>query len=102
MQLARSLAETVSRVHDPLMRAEVVSKVSARLGVSAQDFQMLVPKQRRESLRADESRGGWTAPTPRHDVAMLCLLSLQAPAARGVLRDPNWRKVPAQAPDSEN
>src|SRR5206468_8027887 len=27
MQLARSLAETVSRVHDPLIRAEVVSKV---------------------------------------------------------------------------
>ena len=31
MQLARSLAETVSRVHDPLMRGEVASKVSARL-----------------------------------------------------------------------
>src|SRR3989454_1698133 len=46
MQLARSLAETVSRVHDPLMRGEVVIKVSARLGVPAQDFQMLVPKQR--------------------------------------------------------
>src|SRR5213596_3723837 len=41
-RLARSLAETVSRIHDPLMRGEVVSRVSARLGVSAQDFQMLV------------------------------------------------------------
>src|SRR5439155_433143 len=38
MQLARSLAETVSRIRDPLMRGEVVSKVSARLGVAAQDF----------------------------------------------------------------
>src|SRR6266699_1940961 len=101
MQLARSLAETVSRVHDPLIRAEVVSKVSARLGVSAQDFQMLVPKQRRESLRADESRGGWTAPTPRHDVAMLCLLALQDAEARDFLREQNWREILAQVPDAE-
>src|SRR5216110_3148951 len=43
-QLARSLAETVSRIHDPLMRGEVVNKVSARLGVPVQDFQALLPK----------------------------------------------------------
>src|SRR5207244_2652274 len=41
MQLARRLAETVSRVRDPLMRGEVISKVSARLGVPAQAFQAL-------------------------------------------------------------
>src|SRR5437016_7338630 len=45
MQLARSLAGTVSRVRDPLMRGEVASKVSARLGVAAQDSQALLPKQ---------------------------------------------------------
>ena len=101
MQLARSLAETVSRVHDPLMRGEVVSRVSARLGVSAQDFQMLVPKQRRESLRADESHGSWTAPRPRHDVAMLCLLALQDAEARDFLREQNWREILAQVPDAE-
>ncbi|TMP95210.1 MAG: DNA primase, partial [Verrucomicrobia bacterium] len=66
MRLARSLAETVSRVHDPLMRGEVVSKVSARLGVPAQDFQALLPKQARSSaLRADEFHNGGTAPAPR-------------------------------------
>src|SRR6266498_2311822 len=70
MQLARSLADTVSRVHDSLMRGEVVSKVSARLGVSAQDFQVLLPKQSRSSgIRGDESHSGKTAPVPRHDVA---------------------------------
>src|SRR6266571_3366727 len=101
MRLARSLAETVSRVHDPLMRGEVASKVSARLGVPIQDFQALVPKQRRESLRADESRGGWTAPTPRHDVAMLCLLALQDAEARDFLREQNWREILAQLPHVE-
>src|SRR5438309_7195202 len=54
MQLARSLAGTVSRVRDPLMRGEVASKVSARLGVAAQDFQALLPKQRSEWLRPTE------------------------------------------------
>src|SRR2546421_11025318 len=53
MQLARSLAGTVSRVRDPLMRGEVASKVSARLGVAAQDFQALLPKQRSELLRSN-------------------------------------------------
>ena len=30
MQLARRLGETVARIHDPLMRSEVASRVSAR------------------------------------------------------------------------
>jgi DNA primase len=102
MQLARSLAETVSRVHDPLMRGEVVSKVSARLGVSAQDFQALLPKQSRSSaIRADESRSGRIAPAPRHDVAMLCLLALRDEEARDFLREQNWREILAQVPDAE-
>src|SRR5437667_399810 len=37
VQLARRLAETISRVHDSLMRGEVVNKASARLGVSPAD-----------------------------------------------------------------
>jgi len=102
MQLARSLAETVSRVHDPLMRGEVVSKVSARLGVSAQDFQALLPKQSRSSaIRAAESYSGETAPAPRHDVAMLCLLALRDEQARDFLREQNWREILAQVPDAE-
>src|SRR4029434_4384509 len=44
MHLARQLAETVARVHDPLMRNEVVNKVAARLGVGAADFANLLPK----------------------------------------------------------
>jgi DNA primase len=102
MQLARSLAETVSRVHDPLMRGEVVSKVSARLGVPAQDFQALLPKQPRSSaIRADEFHSGGTAPVPRHDVAMLCLLALRDEEARDFLREQNWREILAQVPDAE-
>jgi len=101
MQLARSLAETVSRVHDPLMRGEVASKISARLGVPVQDFQALLPKQSRNSgIRSDQSRSGATVP-PRHDVAMLCLVALRDEAARDFLREQNWREILAQVPDAE-
>jgi DNA primase len=102
MQLARSLAETVSRVHDPLMRGEVASKVSARLGVPVQDFQALFPKQSRSSgIRADESRPAASGASPRHDVAMLCLLALRDEAARDFLLQQNWQQVLAQVPDAE-
>jgi DNA primase len=102
MQLARSLAETVSRVHDPLMRGEVASKVSARLGVPVQDFQTLFPKQSRSSgIRADESRPATSGTPPRHDVAMLCLLALRDEAARDFLLQQNWQQILAQVPDAE-
>jgi DNA primase len=104
MQLARSLAETVSRVRDPLMRGEISSKVSARLGVAAQDFQSLLPKQRRESLPSgdqSEADGTRETPVPRHDIAMLCLLALRDEAARGFLREQDWRETLGQVPDGE-
>ncbi len=106
VQLARNLAETVSRVRDPLMRGEVVNKVSARLGVAAQDFQALVSRQRRpESLARDhapETGGtGAMAPAPRHDISMLCLIALRDETARDFLREQNWREILAHIPDAE-
>src|SRR5205814_1935961 len=50
MQLARKMAETISRIHDPFLRGEIVSKSSARLGISNTDFETLLPKQRREQV----------------------------------------------------
>ena len=108
MQLARRLAETVSRIRDPLMRGEVVSKVSAHLGVAAQDFQSLLPKQRTESVRSGDQSAGTGPPkadeiarVPRHDIAMLCLLALRDEKAREFLREQNWRDILAQVPDGE-
>jgi DNA primase len=108
MQLARSLAETVSRIRDPLMRGEVVSKVSAYLGVPAQDFQSLLPKQRAESVRSDDQSEGngprkanETAQMPRHDIAMLCLLALRDEKSRQFLREQNWHEILPQVPDGE-
>jgi DNA primase len=107
VHVARRLAETVSRVRDPLMRGEVVSKVSARLGVPAQDFEVLVSKQRGHEAAFGRERpsethtAGTMAPAPRHDVAMLCLLALRDETARDFLRQQNWREILAHVPDAE-
>jgi DNA primase len=107
IQLARRLAETVSRVPDPVMRGEVMTKVSARLGVPAQDFQALVARQRgtERLLRRDQSpdseRTGAMTPAPRHDLSMLCVLALGDETARDLLRQQNWRETLTQVPDGE-
>ena len=107
MQVARRLAETVSRVRDTLMRGEVVSKVSARLGVPAHDFEALVSKQRSHEAAFGRERpsethtAGTMAPAPRHDIAMLCLLALRDEMARDFLRQQNWRETLAHVPDAE-
>jgi DNA primase len=100
MKLARKMAETVARVHDPLMRGEVASKVSARMGIPVADFKGLFPKAAREYVSADKP-GSAPTPPPIHDIAMLCLLALRDVEAREFLLAQNWREVLAQAPDSE-
>ena len=107
VQMARRLAETVSHVRDPLMRGEVVSKASARLGVSVDAFQELVSKQRRHdtaALRdsASETRaGGASVAAPRHDLAILCVLALRDETARHFLLQQNWREILAHVPDAD-
>ena len=101
MQLARKLADTAAQVRDPLMRGEVLNKMSARLGVPASEFEKLVPQQR--SARAPDSgtRQREPAAVARHDVAMLCLFALRDEAARDFLRQQNWQELLQQIPGTE-
>ena len=99
MQLARQLAETVARVHDPLMRSEVISKVAARLGVGAADFTTLLPKAARG--RAPAERPRTVASAPPHEVALLCLLALRDLEARNFLLSQAWPEVMEETPGSE-
>jgi DNA primase len=101
VQLARRLAEMVSRVHDPLTRDEVVSKMSARLGVNPADFETLLPKQKSEGFSGSQGLRSQASPAPRHDIAMLCLLALRDEEAREFLHGQNWSEILAQVPDAE-
>lgn len=100
MQIARELAETVARVHDPLMRNEVISKVSARLGVAAADFTNLLPRPQR-ARAASNGPPRTVAPAPRHEIAMLCLLALRDADARNFLLSQEWPEVMEETPGSE-
>jgi DNA primase len=101
MQLARELAETVSHVHDPMMRGQVINQVSVRLGVPASEFEAILPKRPRDRPSDSERRPAQAAPAPPHDVAILCLLALRDDAARNFLLEQNWREVLAQTPGAE-
>lgn len=105
MQTARTLAETVGHVHDPLMRGEVVNRVSARLGIPASEFGTLVSNQTRGSGSGlGQNRNARIAsPTtaPSHEIAMLCLLALRDQLARDFLLQQNWREALAQTAKSD-
>jgi DNA primase len=101
IELARKLADTVSRVHDSLMKSEVSNKISARLGIPTAEFERLVPKQSRSKLPEEERRPFEAAAAPRHDIAMLCLLALRDEGTREFLRQQKWREVLAQTPGTE-
>ncbi|MEP6957014.1 MAG: DNA primase, partial [Chthoniobacterales bacterium] len=101
MQLARKMAETVARVHDPIMRNEVASKVSARLGVPGRDFEALLKLRGRAQFSTEDEAPAAPVLAPRHDVALLCLLALRATTAREFLLTQNWREVLGHTPDAE-
>ena len=103
IQAARNLAVTASRVHDPVLRGAVVNKASARLGVAPADFESLLTKHARVpgasvSSSTSEIRA---AASPRHDIAMLCLLALRDVDARKFLQAQKWREILEQVPDTD-
>lgn len=103
IQAARNLAATVSRVHDPVLRGEIVNKTSARLGVAPADFQSLLAKRARvpsSSVNSSVTETRATA-SPPHDIVMLCLLALRDADARNVLHGQKWREILEQVPDAD-
>ena len=101
MQLARKFADTAAQVRDPLMRGEVLNKMSARLGVPASEFEKLIPQQRPARSTDSATRQRQPTAVARHDVAMLCLLALRDQAARDFLLQQNWRDLLQQMPGTE-
>src|SRR5213075_1519609 len=96
MQVARELAASVAFVRDPVMRGEVMNKISARLAIRVADFETLVKPA--DSFRRSNAKIGVPLPVPSHDVAMLCLLALRDEEARAFLQEQNWREVLRSVP----
>src|SRR5438309_3042237 len=99
MQLVRKLAGTVSRVHDPMMRGEIVSKVSARLGVATSDFENLVPRS--VPRPTAELPRDMDSIAPSQTIKQLSVLALRDSEVRDFLLAQEWREVLAQTPGAE-
>jgi DNA primase len=101
VQLARKLADTAAQVREPMMRGEVLNKMSARLGVPTAEFEKLVPKQPRARSLDRNAAPAELAVLPRHDIAMLCLLALRDEPARNFLLQQNWSELLHQIAGTE-
>ena len=101
MQIARELAASVAHVRDPVMRGEVMNKVSARLSIRVGDFETLVKRGEHNRPVASVSKVGPPVTAPSHDVAMLCLLALRDEEAHAFLLEQNWRDVLAHVPGAD-
>ena len=99
MEVARTLAETVSHVHNPMMRGEIISKISARLAVSVSEFAASVPKQIRKAPSGIATER-LERVVPPNDIALLCILALRSEEANQFLRSQNWREVLSQLPST--
>jgi DNA primase len=101
MQIARELAASVAHVRDPVMRGEVMNKVSARLSIRVGDFETLVKRGEHNRPVASVSKVGPPVTAPSHDVALLCLLALRDEEAHAFLLEQNWRDVLAHVPGAD-
>ena len=103
MQIARELGTTVSYVREPIIRGELINKVSARLAIRSADFEKLVQERRSGGERSPNStiRVETTGVRPPHDIAMLCLLALRDEATRAFLLAQNWRETLGKIPGAE-
>jgi DNA primase len=100
IELARAMAATVAHIHDPMMRGEVVRKVSARLGISPGEFENVIPNAERRAAAQTARPAPQPAALPPHAIAMLCLFALRDHSARQLILNDDWREVLAQTPDS--
>ena len=98
MDLAASLASTVSEIHDPMYRGEVEHKVATRLSIPVGEFRALIKRPSIAPVPAgreqvDVARG--------HDIAMISMLALRDERSLDFLLEQNWREVLEETPGTD-
>ncbi len=92
VRVARRAAEIIAHIHDPIMRGEVVNRVSARLGVASAELKAIVPERIRQGSPRETTSLEPPTVAP-DDTALLCLLALRSEKAHQYLKSQNWREV---------
>jgi DNA primase len=98
LDLAGSLANTVSAIHDPMFRGQVAHKVASRLSIPVSEFNSLIKKP---TIAASPTQPENVEVGRGHDIAMLCLLALRDEATRKFLLEQNWREIVQQIAGTE-
>jgi DNA primase len=98
MDLAASLASTVSEIHDPMFRGQVEHKVASRLSIPVTEFKVLVKKP---SLARAPTASEQVDVVRGHDIAVISMLVLRDQPSRNFLFEQNWREVLEQTPGAD-
>ena len=98
MDLAGSLAITVSEIHDPMFRGQVEHKVATRLSIPVNEFKALVKKP---SIAPVPISPEQVEVVRGHDIAMISMLALRDEQSRDFLLEQNWREVLEETPGTD-
>ena len=98
MDLAGSLASTVSEIHDPMFRGQVEHKVATRLSIPVNEFKALVKKP---SIAPVPISPEQVEVVRGHDIAMISMLALRDERSRDFLLEQNWREVLEETPGTD-
>ena len=98
LDLAASLANTVSSIHDPMFRGQVEHKVASRLSIPVSEFRALVKKP---SIAAAVTSPEQVDVVRGHDIAMISMLALRDEASRRFILEQNWRDILEQTPGAD-
>jgi DNA primase len=98
IELAASLASTVSEIHDPMYRGEVEHKVAARLSIPVGEFKALI---KRPSIAPVPTGPEQVEVVRGHDIAMISMLALRDERSLNFLLEQNWREVLEETPGTD-
>lgn len=102
MLAARKMAESISRISDPVLRETVMNRVTLRLELSVPEFVKLLKQPGVTSAREESTADGAVEPvTLDPTMRLLALIALHHEDARHWILEEPWRDYLAQEPDAE-
>jgi DNA primase len=103
-QLARRLAEIITRVPNSVIRAAAVNRASARLGLTPRDMEFLITKPNvaiHRTASVTDVFGQKIAPPSTDAVSILSRYALRDPDVFEFLKMQNWREVLSRTANTE-
>lgn len=102
MLAARKMAESISRVSDPVLRETVMNRVTLRLELSVTEFVKLLKQPGAAPERDDAALDAAIEPVAMEPtLRLLALIALHDEDARHWILEEPWRETLAQEPDAE-